>query len=1106
MKKLFLSFLFLILNTFEVKAQLDTEHWFAPMINRHSGAAKQDNKQYLHLSTNETAPFDVEVYSGNKLVYTIKNLQKGSPKNQEIKEEYIVYRDENEAGKVINKGLYVKGPKKFYANLRIATRSNADIIISKGKAGIGNKFYAVTAPLSTESNRFNSMIGIIATKDNTTIKISNKKARFTGITTLKDIKLNKGESFILEADSHISNRTSVIGTKIESDEPISITNGNFYGNYNENTDLNILMDQSVPVNELGNEFAITKGKGNIGKETERVIIVATENNTQIYLNDKVNPIATINEGDYYMTPDTEFIQQKDGHYNLYIRTSKNAYAYHLFSGYPNSYAASGFGFIPPLNNALPNQIEEIGEIDIFNATGSDNNPNTPPTVNLNLITKKGADVSIAGYKLNGPFDLTGNNEWVTYSVTSNVKRNISIKSTQPIIAGIIGSKPGLGYGGYFTGSDNIITIKRNGECLPNVTLEVEEGLDSYQWLKNGIPIAGATSNTYKPAQAGNYSVKINNGKSTHTTTETRVENCLVETHIDDSICGVKSYIPKFSQSTQQIDLSSITIIGQPQYGSVSIDKGIITYTPDVYDGSDNFTYQFCGMDRDFPDCEIVSVNLTIGSIAVNNAELKTCKINDEGIFDLTSANIGDTTDYSVKYYPTLADAHNETNAITNPKNYTSKGGKVYAKAFSDTSCSAIVEINLEFHASPTINVNNYNATHCDNNFDGVVEINFAEVSSVISPNNDVKYYLNEADAKAGNNNFLPNQWLYSADTSVFVRAISNEGCHTIEQIDFKIKDRLALTQNQAEITLCDDDLDGIINVNLANYHSLFTQENVIGSYYATRNDAENTRNPLSVINAKNGETYYLRLKSSAHCANIVSLKFNINTPKKSDILTDQLICIDDTTILDAGAGFTSYLWSTGETTQNITAGVGTYWVKLISDNGCSYTQFVNVNAIETPKIISIDIKENVVSVNAEGGTQPYEYSLDGGRWQTPNVFTNVREGRHRVAVRSQNGCSPTEQDFSIIGLNNLITPNGDGINDTIDFSDLRTKANAKFNIYDRYGALVFEGNNSNQFIWDGKAKGRPLPTATYWYEIEWQEPNTNTWVKTASWILLKNRD
>ena len=89
---------------------------------------------------------------------------------------------------------------------------------------------------------------------------------------------------------------------------------------------------------------------------------------------------------------------------------------------------------------------------------------------------------------------------------------------------------------------------------------------------------------------------------------------------------------------------------------------------------------------------------------------------------------------------------------------------------------------------------------------------------------------------------------------------------------------------------------------------------------------------------------------------------------------------------------------------------------------------------------------------------------------------------------------------------NFITPNGDGVNDVIDYSELRTKSNVKFQIYDRYGALVFEGNSVNQFIWDGKAKGRPLPTASYWYLIEWQEPNTNTWIKKASWILLKNRD
>ena len=62
------------------------------------------------------------------------------------------------------------------------------------------------------------------------------------------------------------------------------------------------MDQGVPIDKLGQEFVLMKGNGDPGSNMEKGIILATENGTEIYLNNGTTPVATLNAGQYFLTP------------------------------------------------------------------------------------------------------------------------------------------------------------------------------------------------------------------------------------------------------------------------------------------------------------------------------------------------------------------------------------------------------------------------------------------------------------------------------------------------------------------------------------------------------------------------------------------------------------------------------------------------------------------------------------------------------------------------------------------------------------------------------------------------------------------------------------
>jgi gliding motility-associated-like protein len=272
-------------------------------------------------------------------------------------------------------------------------------------------------------------------------------------------------------------------------------------------------------------------------------------------------------------------------------------------------------------------------------------------------------------------------------------------------------------------------------------------------------------------------------------------------------------------------------------------------------------------------------------------------------------------------------------------------------------------------------------------------------------------------------------------------------------------------------------------------------------------NAQNNINPIvNPVQASGVSTYYVRFTKNGICPNVGTITLTIKTPKKSTILVDKTICANQKTTLDAGAGFDAYLWNTGATTQEITnVTAGNYWVQL-TFNGCSYQQSVQVVTSPLPEITAIDIKNKTVTITVVGGVPPYQYSLDGVQWQSSNVFDNIEWGNYTIFVKDSLNCDIIRRPFTIINLINAITPNGDGDNETLDYSSLLQKQEPYLEIFDRYGAAIFKGNAGNRFVWDGTVYGRPVPTATYWYIVSWKEFGGNTRVQYHSWLLVKNRN
>ncbi|WP_299178471.1 gliding motility-associated C-terminal domain-containing protein, partial [uncultured Chryseobacterium sp.] len=559
---------------------------------------------------------------------------------------------------------------------------------------------------NSSGGSYNFTTGIMATEDNTTVTVTWPTAglAFLGASpaptgTSHTFTLNKGKSFLFAGTA---NTNGFIGAKIEADKPVTVTNGNVNGNFGalSSGGSDAILDQSVPVERLGNTFAMVKTMStNPDQNMEGGIVVATEDNTQIFVNGGTTPLATINTGQWYRINETNYVEQGagSGHFNMFISTSKKVYLYQLV-GVGSSNPTGGFNYIPPLNCFLPRKIDEIGKINEMPGSSG------AITLKLNILTETGASVLVNGVAptaAQGPYPLTGNTQWETYAITG-ITGNVTITSTKAVTAGVNGGYSTAGYGGYFAGFSSIPVIaKKTGECAPGIILEVDDSYETYQWLLNGNPIPGATANTYSPTQAGDYTVKVTMGTCQPVITPIyKVYTCLKETTTSLSACSTKVISPTFTSSTQTPVPSTVTILTAPTHGTATINTatGAITYNPNPgYTGPDQIVYQFCGNAPEFIDCEKVTLNLTVVPFIVSDAELKSCQYDTDptALFDLTQAAIIDPSVATIKkYYPTMSDLNAGTNEITDPDSYHSAGGTVFVKVTTAEGCSAIAKIDL----------------------------------------------------------------------------------------------------------------------------------------------------------------------------------------------------------------------------------------------------------------------------------------------------------------------------------------------------------------------------------------------------------------------------
>lgn len=315
-----------------------------------------------------------------------------------------------------------------------------------------------------------------------------------------------------------------------------------------------------------------------------------------------------------------------------------------------------------------------------------------------------------------------------------------------------------------------------------------------------------------------------------------------------------------------------------------------------------------------------------------------------------------------------------------------------------------------------------------------------------------------------------------------------------------IADGINLTQLETEITAAaDSEVSSILY-----YDSL---ETLNGETYPGGENAiqspENYTNQL--VSGEAVQTVYALTQSNDLCPEVVEITINV-TPGpeiKPEAVYEK--CIDGTVdiILDLPQGENpsdyTFSWtlpdgSTSNAGHQLLAQtqVGVYSLEIVNNESLCGTptySFV-VETIQPPQITDLIVRnENEVQVVVFATeSYPLLYSSNGVDWQASPVFRNLPYGIHSFWVKydyNNGSCLSDPKETILIEFYNVVSPNGDGINDcfVINNLDVFQEGISDLVIFDRYGKAIYQQQSSSNFEWCGTYNGRSLPSADYWFRL-----------------------
>ncbi|MEO9022347.1 MAG: PKD domain-containing protein [Ginsengibacter sp.] len=438
----------------------------------------------------------------------------------------------------------------------------------------------------------------------------------------------------------------------------------------------------------------------------------------------------------------------------------------------------------------------------------------------------------------------------------------------------------------------------------------------------------------------------------------------------------------------------------------------------------------------------------------------------------------------------------QTSSIESPDHLYANAGHYDIRliAHSVNSCADTLTIpqKVIIYASPVITINGVEKS-CMNN-------SLYFTSQIISEDSITKYEWTVNGVSLGNRADFDHYFDKADNYNVLLSIFTKYGCAVTKSKEVIIHP-LPVPDAHPDTTVC----EGYPVSLRASDGNLFEWSPI------TAIQNPQTSNPIA--SPLQTTLYKVKVTNEFGCVAYDSVNIKADRKVRLQHSEDAIICEGDKIKLTASGNTSQFVWSpleglstgTGKVTYANPVTTTTYRIIGLSENVCpSDTGYVTLTVGELPTVnLGPDLKINAgspltLSPSTTGNITRYIWSPTTGLscvgCEFPSLITDF-DITYQLKVFTEYGCEATDQinitvlcNKGSVYIPNAFTPNHDGLNDVFYISGYGISKVKQFNIYDRWGKLVFKKENfqagNPAFGWNGRVNGEEIArTSVFVYTV-----------------------